>query len=60
MDTPICSQYRATGHWLHIGEMGRQRCWPKLTSKSLYSIQYCLGSFARNANSVFSGVGVFT
>ena len=57
--TPNCGQYFFTGQSLHIGEIGRQRCWPKFTSKLLYSIQYCFGSLTRRADSVFSGVAVW-
>lgn len=33
--TPTRLQNDATGHWLHMGEVGLQQCWPKATSMGL-------------------------
>ena len=38
--TPTRSQNGVNSQWLQKGEMGRQRFWPKGTSKSLNVIQY--------------------
>src|SRR2546427_7419038 len=58
--TPTLLQYLSTGHWLHIGEIGRQTFWPNVTSRSLYSIQYCRGNFFLKATSVSLGFFVRT
>src|SRR3972149_920244 len=57
--TPTLSQYISIGQTLHLGEIGRHRCCPNDTKRSLYSIQYFLGSFFLSDISVSSGVLVF-
>src|SRR5690606_39125446 len=58
--TPTRSQYFNRLHCEHLGEIGRQRFCPNVTSRSFSSIQYFCGSFSRRANSVLSGVFVCT